>query len=360
MSLCRDVIIVTGSAGFIGSTLIEKLAGRFSIVGLDKAVMCETPKNIEFMCIDLTRPASVVTSLQRVRAAYGERIASVIHLAAYFDLTGKANSLYDEVTVHGTENLLHALKMFEVEQFVFVSSMLTHKACRPGGVINEDSPLASDLPYRISKIAAEHLIHAQHASMPTVYLRPAGVYDGLCHNPFLANQIARIYEENPIGHFYPGDLRTGQSFLHLEDLADAVERLIERRRDLPLEFALLLGEPDAIGYGERQAEISRLIRDEHWETRRIPKALVKAAIWLQQHALGEESFIRPWMVDIADDHYAIDITRARKLVGWEPRNSLREMLGTIIEMLKVDPFGWYRANKLDTAKIAAKGLREHK
>jgi nucleoside-diphosphate-sugar epimerase len=146
----------------------------------------------------------------------------------------------------------------------------------------------------------------------------------------------------------------------LEDLADAVERLIERRRDLPLEFALLLGEPDAIGYGERQAEISRLIRDEHWETRRIPKALVKAAIWLQQHALGEESFIRPWMVDIADDHYAIDITRARKLVGWEPRNSLREMLGTIIEMLKVDPFGWYRANKLDTAKIAAKGLREHK
>jgi len=74
-----------------------------------------------------------------------------------------------------------------------------------------------------------------------------------------ANQIARIYEKDPIGHLYPGELRTGQSFLHLDDLTDAVSRLIERRKELPSELAFLLGEPEVMGYGDLQAEIGRLI-----------------------------------------------------------------------------------------------------
>jgi nucleoside-diphosphate-sugar epimerase len=117
-------------------------------------------------------------------------------------------------------------------------------------VINEDWPLLSNLPYRASKVDAARLIHEQHGPIPVVYLRPAVVYDGLCRNAFLANQIARICEHDPTGYEYPGDLRTGQSFLHLEDLIDAVLRLIERRKELPSEPALLLGEPEAIGYGD--------------------------------------------------------------------------------------------------------------
>ncbi len=50
-----------------------------------------------------------------MRTAYGTRIASVIHLAAYFDLTGEPNPLYSEITVHCTEKLLRALQSFEVE-----------------------------------------------------------------------------------------------------------------------------------------------------------------------------------------------------------------------------------------------------
>jgi nucleoside-diphosphate-sugar epimerase len=67
-----------------------------------------------------------------VRTAYGSRIASVIHLAAYFDLTGQPNPLYDEITVHGTEKLLRALQSFEVGQFVFASSMLDRAQNRKG------------------------------------------------------------------------------------------------------------------------------------------------------------------------------------------------------------------------------------
>ena len=103
----------------------------------------------------------------------------MIHLAAYFDLTGEPSPLYEQITVRGTEKLLRALQSFEVEQFVFASSMLAHKAGRPDDVINEDWPLQSDLPYRTSKIEAERLIHEQHGPIPFVYLRPAGVYDDL-------------------------------------------------------------------------------------------------------------------------------------------------------------------------------------
>lgn len=87
--------------------------------------------------------------------------------------------------------------------------------------------------------------------MRVVYLRPTGVYDDLCHNAFLAHQIARIYEDGLTGHVYPGDLRTGQSSLHLGDLIDATSRLIERRKALLPELALLLGEPEVMSTGWR-------------------------------------------------------------------------------------------------------------
>ncbi len=347
----KDAVIVTGSTGFIGSALINKFADQFRLIGLDRATAHQPPPAAECVCIDLTSEEAVAAGLRRVRTAYGSRIASVVHLAAYFDLTGEPNPLYQQITVHGTEKLLHALQSFEVEQFVFASSMLAHKAGRPGDVINEDSPLESSLPYRASKIEAERLIHEQHGPIPVVYLRPAGVYDDICRNAFLANQIARIYENDPTGHVYPGDLRTGQSFLHLEDLADAVLHLIERRKELPSELALLLGEPEAIGYGELQADIGRLINGKNWETREIPKGLAKTGAWVEQNVLGEDSFIRSWMVDIAGDHYAVDVTRARKLLSWEPRHSLRKTLPRIIDALKADPAEWYRANKLNAAKV---------
>lgn len=62
---------------------------------------------------------------------------------------------------------------------------------------------------------------------------------------------------------------------------------------------------------------------------------------------ARESFIKPWMVALAEDDYELDITRARSLPGWEPQTSLRETLPKMAAALEADPPGWYRANKLD-------------
>src|SRR3546814_12640854 len=97
----KDIVIVTGSSGFIGSAVSEKFAGRFALVGFDREVPPHPPPAAECICIDLTDDRSVEAALERVRVAYGSRIASVVHLAAYFDLTGEPNPKYEQVTEIG-------------------------------------------------------------------------------------------------------------------------------------------------------------------------------------------------------------------------------------------------------------------
>ena len=52
------------------------------------------------------------------------------------------------------------------------------------------------------------------------------------------------------------------------------------------------------------------------------------------------------MIDRAADHYELDISRARRLLGWEPKRSLRDALPKMVAALKQDPAGWYAAHKL--------------
>ena len=105
-----------------------------------------------------------------------------------------------------------------------------------------------------------------------------------------------------------------------------------------------------MSYDELQHTLARLIHDEAMETIEIPSALAplaKAGAWVLDHIPGQESFVKPWMIDRANDHYALDITRARKLLGWEPKRSLRETLPKMVAALKADPLGWYRENELE-------------
>ena len=58
---------------------------------------------------------------------------------------------------------------------------------------------------------------------------------------------------------------------------------------------------------------------------------------------GEVPFIKPFMIDMANDHYALDIRRARELLGWEPRHRLKDELPKLVAALRTDPVAWYKA-----------------
>jgi nucleoside-diphosphate-sugar epimerase len=280
----------------------------------------------------------------------------VIHLAAYFDLSGEPNPKYQTVTIDGTERLLHAFQAFELEQFVFASTMLVHAPGEHGKPIDEDWPLDLKLPYRESKILAERLICEHRGSIPVVLARPAGVYDDLCHSAFLAHQIARIYERRLISHLYSGRLDTGQSWLHLDDLTEALLRIVMRRKALPPELPLLLGESEVMGYGDIQREAGELIHGEAWRTVEISRPVARAGAWIENEILQEDPFIKPWMVDASEAHYELDTSRAQELLDWKPQHCLRATLPKMVEALKRDPAAWYRTNELNAAKVAAEGV----
>lgn len=343
-----EVIIVTGSSGLIGSAAIRRLADGYRMVGFDRAGGSHHPPPMaECVCIDLTEEDSLALGLERVRYGYGERIASAIHLAAYYDFSGEPSPLYEQITVRGTERLLKALRGFQVEQFVFSSTLLVHAPCQPGQRITEEWPLEPKWDYPKSKVRTEELIRAERGDIPAVILRIAGVYTDRCRSIPLAHQIQRIYERSLTSRVFPGDITHGQPFVHLDDVVEALRLTVERRRALPPELVLLVGEEETLSYDELQHTLGRLIHGEEWETREIPKALAKTGAWLQDQIPGEEPFIKPWMIDLADDHYALDITPARTVLGWEPKRSLRDILPKMVNTLKADPLVWYRENKLE-------------
>ena len=365
MNTESGIVIVTGSNGRIGDAVMRRFAGRFGdVIGFDRKAPSPPPPGCTYVPVDITSEKSVREGLSVIRDHHGSHVASVVHLAAYYDFFGAPSEKYTEVTVRGTGRLLDGLRdlNFQVEQFVFSSTMLVYRPAHPGQFINEDWAIEPTWAYPESKVRTEELIHRERGEIPAVILRISGVYDDLCHSIPLANQIQRIYERRFTSRVYSGSTSHGQSFMHMDDLVDAIELAVERRSELPPEVPILLGEPETLSYDELQHTFARLIHGENWETLEVPDALspfAKAGAWVMERLPGADPFIKPWMIERANDHYALDITRARTLLGWNPKRSLRQTIPVMIAALFADPVRFYEENDLELpAKLKAAATRQ--
>ena len=349
----KPAVLITGAAGNIGSRLAERLSDRYRVMGIDLPDNCDGPDM--FGC-DITDAGSVETAVGKAFDAAGGRFASVIHLAAYFDFSGEERPQYEQINEEGTRNLLRALKAGDVEQLVYSGTMLVHQPGVPGERINEDTPLAPGWAYPKSKARTEEVIREEAEGIPTVFLHLAGLYSDKTAVPTLSHQIARIYERDFKSHAFSGDQKAGQSFIHIDDMLNLFERAIERRERLEPGVAILGGEPDAMSYGALQDRIGQLIHGEdHWRTLTLPAPVAKVGAALETRAepvvpdafdQGEKPFIRPFMIDMASDHYALDVSKARHLLDWEPQHRISDELPTLIGALKSDPLSWYRDNRI--------------
>src|ERR1700682_5020297 len=254
MKVGRKSVIVSGSNGRIGDAVMRRLAGRFTdVVGFDRKAPRPPPPGCVYVPVEITSDDSVRDGLRIIRDHHGTHVASVIHLAAYYDFFGEPSPKYEEITVQGTGRLLRGLREsgFQVEQFVFSSTMLVHRPGEPGEFISEDWPIEPTWAFPASKVRTEQLIRDERGDIPAVLLRISGVYDDMGHSIPLAHQIQRIYEHDLTSRLYSGSTAHGQAFMHMDDLVDAIEHVVERRAILPPEIPILLGEPEALSYDEQ-------------------------------------------------------------------------------------------------------------
>jgi nucleoside-diphosphate-sugar epimerase len=341
----QELVIVTGSRGRTGAPLCERLAGRYDVVGFDRASPHPAPA-VPGVEADLSSDASVAEALARVRREYGRHIASVVHLAPHRDLSGEADPRDEEAAVAGCRRLLRGLQDFIVEQVVLVSSMLVHAPTVPGRPLAEHWPLQPKWALPRALAGAEDAVRTARGAATSVLLRSALVYDDGCHSFPLAHQIQRIEERGFTSRVFPGDLTHGQAYLHNDDLVEALSRVIDRRALLPVETTLLVGQPETASYDTLQHAICRALHHEEWETWEMPKAVAKAGAWVHDRLPTRDPSFKPWMIDIADDHYELDIALARRLLGWEPRRRLLDDIPRLIEVMRADPEGWCRENGL--------------
>ena len=364
----KPAVLITGAAGNIGRSLAASLLhAGYRVVGLDRTVPADLGYPV--LACDFASEDSLRLALHEVRDLAGVRLASVIHLVAYYDFTNDEHPLYRAVNVEGSGALMRALQAFEVEQFVYASTMLVHAPCRPGERIDESQPISPRWAYPRSKAAAEDAILKARETIPVCILRLAGVYDHRSMVPTLAHQIACVYERRFDSYFYPGDTNTGQAMLHRADMLNAFERCLAARRSLPPVSAFLIGEADAIGYDALQDELGRLMHGESdWPTKRVPKPFAAAGLWMQGTLEpvvpdvidgGQAPFVRPFMVQMADDHYALDTRAADVALGWRPEHRLRQELPAMVQELHADPVGWYERHGIPKPDWLEAAKNEH-
>jgi nucleoside-diphosphate-sugar epimerase len=346
-------ILVTGNNGFLGAAICDALRHDYQVIGFDADGEPQPPKEIECVCVDMREDESVKRGLSRVRYAYGDRIESVIHLAAYYDFAGEPSNLYEEVTVQGTRRLLRGLRDFDVGQFIFSSSMLVHAPTEPGKPFDERQPLQPKWDYPESKVRAEEVIEQERGNVPAVILRIAGAYTDACDSIPLSQQMRRIYENRLTSHVYPGELSHGQALVHVDDIVRAFQCAVEKRGKLPDSLPLLIGESETVSYGELQRSFGDMLKGEpDWMTETIPKSVAQTGAWVQGKIPGiEEPFIKPWMIDLADDHYELNTAAAQKHLGWQCEHTLRDALPNMAQFLVERPRDFYRRHGFDPDSV---------
>lgn len=358
METNKQVVVITGSSGRVGTRLIETIAKEYQCVGLDFVGIPPVDPALEFVYVDLGSDLSVEQAFKRIKYAYGNTIASIVHLAAYYSFTGENLELYDKITVKGTERLLKASKDFNVEQFIFTSTMLVHNPTPRGQVLTEDVPIEGKWHYPASKVKTEKLLLEQHKDVPLVILRIAGCYDEGCNCIPISQHIVRIYEKQLAGCVFPGNVHHGVPYIHFDDLSDMIHLLIKKRKDLPKEEVFFCCEEDSISYYDLQQQIAQLLYNKHWPMIQVPKWFAKAGAWAQGLLPGDPPFIKPWMVDLADDNYEISMDASRKALGWSPQRQLRNILPRIIQNMKDDPIAWYKRHKIPVSNFVLRHANE--
>jgi nucleoside-diphosphate-sugar epimerase len=317
-------VVLTGGAGFIGTTLTRLLADSNTIVVFDNlrrnaigATGLLDHPNVSFIEGDVLDHGAVKTAVK------GANIC--VHLAAIagIDTVIRSPTTTMRVNVVGTFNVLDALTgtLDSLERFVDFS---TSEVFGSYAFRSEERHVTSLQPvgegrwtYAVSKIAGEHMAHAYHDEfgLPTVSIRPFNIYgpgqvgEGAIH-VFVKRAIAG---DEVLVH---GDGDQIRSWCYVDDMIQGILLCLER--------------PEAVG------EVFNIGNPRGTVTiRSLAEKIVQLA--------GSSSVIRHIHKDYVDVELRIpSIEKAQRLLGYQPQVDLDEGLRRTI--------AWYRGQASSAAK----------
>ena len=306
-------IFVTGCGGFVGGHLVNALRScdpDVHIVGsvFDTSIAAPDAGPVEWVALDVTDQASVE---ERIRAA---RPDAVVHLAALSTVTDSVAvpTRTLETNLLGTLNLAQAVLAHAPQaRFLFVGSSEAYGATLSHGShpLDEDAPFAPTNPYATSKAAADLMIGEMAISrgLRSVRFRPFNHtgpgQDPRFVVPAFARQIARIEAglQEPV--LRVGDLTASRDICDVRDVVGAYT-------------AAALGDP-ALAPGVAL----NLASGATVTIRQVLDTLVELSI-AEVSIVQDADRVRP-----AEARYVgADISRAQRLLGWQPRRSLRATL----------------------------------
>jgi nucleoside-diphosphate-sugar epimerase len=314
-------VLVTGAAGFIGSHLVRALLERgHSVRAIDNLVtgqfwrIEEVLRDIEWMQADLSEPDAAQAAVQGVDG--------VLHQAA---IPSVSRSLDDPVAsnranVSGTIALLQACREAGVRRLVFAGSSSAYGNTPTLPKVETMCP-APMSPYAVSKLAAEHYcqVFARLGYIETVCLRYFNVF-GPRQDPrsqyaaVIPKFATALLEGKPIT--LNGDGTQSRDFTYVENAVQANLRALDAPE--------VSGEVINVGCGERY-DLNFLIRE-------------LAAI------LGVEPEVQHLASRPGDvPHSLADISKARRLLGYEPTVDFQEGVRRTVAWLREEGIRRYAA-----------------
>ena len=324
-------ILVTGGAGFIGSAVVRQaVRDGHEVVNLDKLTYAANLANVApvdnapgyaFEQADICDRAA----LDRIFETHRPDI--VMHLAAesHVDRSIDGPAAFVETNITGTYSLLEASRAFWTDagrphtfRFHHISTDEVFGSLGATGQFKETTPYDPRSPYSASKAASDHLVRAWHETygLPVVLSNCSNNY-GPFHFPekLVPVVILNALHKKRIPLY--GDGQNVRDWLFVEDHADALMTVATKGEN---------GRSYNIG-GEAEATNLEIVR--------MICALLDAR---RPSSVPNETLIT--FVDDRPGHdlrYAIDPSRIRDELGWQPSVTLEQGLARTVD--------WYLANE---------------
>lgn len=325
-------IVITGGAGFIGSHVVRLFVNKYpnyQIFNLDCLTYAGNLENLKDIqnAPNYTFLKADINDAQQINTLFEQHaFDAVIHLAAesHVDRSITDPNAFIQTNVMGTANLLNAAKSlwkndYTNKRFYHVSTDEVYGSLGETGFFLETTPYDPQSPYSASKAASDHLVRA---------------YGNTYHMPFVITNCSNNYGQNQFPEkLIPlfihniknnkslpvyGDGKYTRDWLYVVDHARAIDTVFHSGKD---------GETYNIG-GFNEWQNIELI---HLLCTQMDQKLGRAA--------GTSAQLITYIKDRPghDRRYAIDATKIKNELGWEPSVTFEEGLSITID--------WYLENE---------------